>query len=119
LRPPFFDGDWLHAVPDGLRLTVRATPGASRNRIDPPAVGADGAWHLPVKVRAPAVDNAANHAVCELVASWLGVSPRAVSVWRGETSRQKILVIQDASPSAAEALRKRAASLKELSFSRR
>ena len=66
------------------RVEVRVTPGAR----DEAVLGwQDGV--LRVRVRARAEAGQANDAVCRLLAQTLGVPPRAVSIRRGATSRQK------------------------------
>lgn len=68
-------------------LLVRVQPRARRDEI----VGwrADGA--LSVRVTAPPLDGRANAAVGALLAEALGVRPAAVSVIRGERSRDKVV----------------------------
>lgn len=46
---------------------------------------------LKVKIRAPALDGRANDAVCAFLADMLGVPRRAVTLLRGEKSRQKVV----------------------------
>jgi len=66
------------------RVEVRVTPGAR----DEAVLGwQDGV--LRVRARARAEAGQANDAVCRLLAQTLGVPPRAVSIRRGATSRQK------------------------------
>ena len=69
----------------GLRLVVRAHPGASRTSAE-----WDGAV-LHVRVTAHAVEGAANRAVIEAVAHALGVRRSAVSLVSGHRSREKVL----------------------------
>jgi uncharacterized protein YggU (UPF0235/DUF167 family) len=83
-----------------LRLTVRATPKASRNEIA--GRRADGV--LLVRVTAAPEDGRANAAVCALVAKALGVPKGAVRVVRGETARDKVLEVDGADEAAGEAL---------------
>jgi uncharacterized protein YggU (UPF0235/DUF167 family) len=66
---------------------VRVTPKSSSEKI----ALVNGAWK--VWVHAPPVDQAANEAVCKLLANALHVSPSAISVIRGHTSREKTLSI--------------------------
>ncbi|MGD1030651.1 MAG: DUF167 domain-containing protein [Opitutaceae bacterium] len=71
------------------RLQVKVTPNASADRVGP--------WkgdELQMRVRAPAVDGRANEALCELLAAHLGLHSRAVTVFRGGTSRHKLVDIQ-------------------------
>lgn len=83
-----------------VRLIVRATPKAGRNEIA--GRRADGA--LLVHVTAAPEDGKANSAVCALLAKALGVPKSAVRVLRGETSRDKVIEVDDVDGSAVEAL---------------
>ncbi len=69
-------------------LAIRAVPNAPRN-----AVGGwiDGA--LKVKVHAPALEGRANEELCEFLADKLGLPRRAVTLFRGDKSRQKVVRI--------------------------
>ena len=79
------------AVPDGVRLTVRLSPRASRNRIEGIAVGADGKPVLKVRLRAPPVDGAANAALIAFLAAALDMRKADIVIRSGETSRLKQL----------------------------
>jgi len=71
------------------RLQVKVTPNASADRVGP--------WkgdELQMRVRAPAVDGRANEALCKLLAGHLGIHSRTVTVYRGATSRHKLVEIQ-------------------------
>ena len=74
---------------DGTTLRVRVQPRASREAI----LG----WRedaLRLAVTAPPVDGEANEAVRRLLARALGVAPSAVSVVRGERSRDKVVRVE-------------------------
>lgn len=78
-----------------IRVTVRVKPGASRNKVrgsygDPPA--------LVVAVTEPAIDGRASTAVCRALAEALGVSLSKVSIVMGQTSRTKVVEINDDNP---------------------
>ncbi len=69
-------------------VEIRAVPNAPRSEV----VG----WHagaLKVKLHAPPVDGKANEALCDFLAEELGLPRRAVTLLRGDTSRQKVLRI--------------------------
>ena len=70
-------------------------PGASRNKVrgsfgDPPA--------LVVAVSEPAIDGRASTAVCRAIAEAVGVSLSKVSIVMGQTSRTKVVEINDNDP---------------------
>jgi uncharacterized protein len=74
------------ATKDGVRLTVRVAPKASRSRV----VGlADGA--LKVAVAAPPEDGKANAALIDTLAEALGVPRRDVVLAAGAASRRKLV----------------------------
>lgn len=80
-------------------LSLRVVPNASKNEL----VGTQADGRLKVKVAAPPEGGRANKAVCELVAEALDLPKRAVSVERGETSREKTLRISGMDEAAARA----------------
>jgi uncharacterized protein (TIGR00251 family) len=92
---------------EGLRMTVRVKPGASRTRVAG-AYGDDR--QLVVAVNAPPVDGAANDAVVEALADALAVRRRAITIVSGHTARSKVVHI-DSEPSEIEALRARVVAL--------
>jgi len=69
-------------------LAIKAIPNAPRTEI----VGWLGEA-LKIKVHAPPVEGRANEVLCEFLAEALAVPSRAVTVLRGDTSRQKIIRI--------------------------
>jgi uncharacterized protein (TIGR00251 family) len=69
-------------------IAIKAIPNAPRNQI----VGWLGEA-LKVKVHAPPLEGRANDALCEFLAESFGLSRRAVTVLRGDTSRQKTVRI--------------------------
>lgn len=69
-------------------LAIKAIPNAPRSEV----VGWLGEA-LKIKVHAPPVEGRANDALCEFLADELGLPRRAVTVLRGDTSRQKTLRI--------------------------
>jgi uncharacterized protein YggU (UPF0235/DUF167 family) len=75
--------------PDGLDIFVRLTPKSSTDAIESVQTAADGAAYLAVRVRAVPEKGAANAALERLLADWLDVPKRAVSVVAGSTSRLK------------------------------
>ncbi len=79
---------FLQAQPDGVLLSVKVQPRASREEIGEPLGG-----ELRVKVTAPPVDSAANEAVVKLLAKTLGIGRSRVALVRGPTSRHKVFRI--------------------------
>ena len=69
-------------------LAIKAIPNAPRTEV----IGWLGDA-LKVKVHAPPVEGKANDALCEFLADALELPRRAVTVARGDTSRQKLLRI--------------------------
>jgi len=85
--------DWLRLRKDGVELTVRLTPRSSSNKVEGLAASADGAQHLSARVRAVPEKGKANTALEELVAGWLSVPKRDVSIAGGSTSRIKTVMV--------------------------
>lgn len=89
----------LRSTADGVRVSVRVAPRASRDAI----VGVhDGA--LKVALTAPPVEGAANEALVRLLAKALGVPKGAVRLVQGERSRDKVLEIVGVEEAAVRAL---------------
>lgn len=78
----------LRVTRQGIRLTLRVQPRAGRDRV----VGVHGEA-LKLQVAAPPVDGAANAAVVALIAEWLDVPRRAVSLLQGESGRDKVVEV--------------------------
>jgi uncharacterized protein (TIGR00251 family) len=72
--------------PEGALVRLRVQPRAAREAI---AGWQDDA--LRVRVTAPPLDGEANRAVCRLIARALGVAASAVTLVRGERSRDKVV----------------------------
>ena len=69
-------------------LAVKAVPNAPRSEV--------AGWlgdALKIKIHAPALDGRANDALCEFLADALGLPRRAVTLARGDKSRQKLVRI--------------------------
>lgn len=87
-----------------MRLTVRAKPGSrTESVVLLERSGADGVPLLEVRVRAKAVDGAANEAIRKALAEALGVRPAAVELVRGQASRIKHFAV-DVDPDALDSL---------------
>ena len=72
-----------------VTFAVRVAPRASRNQI----VGVEGGA-LKIKLTAPPVEGAANAALVEFVAEWLGVRRSAVSIVSGDRARNKLVQVK-------------------------
>jgi uncharacterized protein len=75
-------------VPVHCTLAIKAIPNAPRSEI----VGWLGEA-LKIKIHAPPVEGRANDALCEFLADALDLPRRAITVLRGDTSRQKVVRI--------------------------
>jgi uncharacterized protein (TIGR00251 family) len=79
------------AVTDGVRVTLRVTPGASRTGFAGLAETAGGGRALKVSVTAIAEDGRANDAVIKLLAKTWRLPKSSLSLIAGVTDRNKIL----------------------------
>ncbi len=84
----------------GIKLAIKATPRASKNEIR--GWTDNSCTELSVRVTVAPTDGKANKAICELVASSIGIAKSKVCVVRGDTSRHKIIEI-DVAPDVYEA----------------
>lgn len=91
---------------DGVTVRVRVTPKSSRDGVDGIETTAQGAA-LKVRVRAVPDKGAANAAVIETLADWLGVPKSTVSLVAGGTSRVKSLAIAGDGAALAARLERR------------
>jgi uncharacterized protein (TIGR00251 family) len=98
-------GEPFAAHPQGVTLAVRLTPKSSRDAVEGIEAGADGRCHVKVRVRALPAEGAANEALTKLLAKWIGVPRRDVSILSGATSRAKIVLVRGDTNELAERLR--------------
>lgn len=77
---------WWSPNEDGITLQVRVTPGAKRTEF----VGVTQD-RLRVRIHAPAVEGKANTELIRFLAGSLGVRRSAVTITRGEHTRDKSL----------------------------
>ncbi len=74
------------------KISLRVHPGAAQNEI----IGfTDGVWR--VRVAAPPVKGKANRKLIAFLSRRLGVSPGALTIISGHTSRNKVVAISGAS----------------------
>ena len=85
--------NFLRAQPDGVLLSVKLQPRASKNEI-----GAPLGDELKIKVTAPPVDAAANEALIELLVEKLDCPRGRVELIRGQTSRHKTIKLHGFKP---------------------
>lgn len=92
----------IQEAPDGLVLSVRVQPRASRSRCDGVVAG-----RLRLRLEAPPVEGAANAACVAFLAESLGVPKRAVALLSGDKAREKRLKVSG----SPEALKDRLGAL--------
>ena len=85
----------IRETPHGLEIRLHVQPRARRSEISGFYSGA-----LKIKVTAPPVDDAANRAVVEFLASRLGISKSKISILSGAKSKDKVLLIKNISADA-------------------
>ena len=96
---------WMRSR-EGVVLRVRVTPKSSKDAVEGLEATPQGPA-LKVRVRAVPDKGAANTAVAETVARWLGVSKGTVSLLSGSTARVKSLAIAGDGASLAAQLERR------------
>jgi uncharacterized protein (TIGR00251 family) len=79
----------VRVTDDGVRIVFTVKPRAREV-----ALGCSSAGGLLLAVTAPPVDGAANAVVIEAFAVLLSVPRRALSITRGETSREKEILVE-------------------------
>jgi hypothetical protein len=80
---------FLREQSGGVCLAIKLQPRATKNEVGE-AMGSE----LKIRVTAPPVDSAANHALLEFLAEKLNCARGAVQLLRGHTSRHKIVFVQ-------------------------
>jgi len=83
---------WFRRTDQGWLISVHAQPGAKKSAV----AGLHGNA-LKIRIAAPPVEGKANEALTAFVAKALGLPRRTVSIVKGESSREKLLLITDAS----------------------
>lgn len=82
-------GPFWKLLPDGIDVSVRATPKGGRDGVDGVREDAAGARWLSVRVSAPPDDGKATKAVAKVLAIYFGVAARDVTLVSGATARLK------------------------------
>jgi hypothetical protein len=90
---------WYRRTNQGWLITVHAQPGAKKSAV----AGLHGEA-LKIRVAAPPVEGKANDALTAFVAKSLGMPRRAVSIVKGESSREKLLLVADTAADPARLL---------------
>lgn len=83
----------VRSAPDGVFLSCRIQPRASKTAIDGPCGNA-----LKIRLTAPPVDGKANAALTAFLAELCNIPKSAVILTSGETSRNKTLFLHGVSP---------------------
>ncbi len=95
------EGSPVTVAGDGVRVALRVTPRARRDRIDGVAADADGKSVLRLSVTAAPEDGKANAAVLKLLAKAWSVPRTALSVASGAAARRKIVHVAGDGPALA------------------
>lgn len=83
----------LRVHPEGCVVSVRAMPNAPRSEVAGTVEDA-----VKIRIKAPPVEGKANKALVEFLAETLGLRRRDVELLRGETGRNKQLLVRGLSP---------------------
>lgn len=86
-----------------VRLTVRVHPGARTDEVGG-RYGTDEPPVLIVRIAAPARGGRANQRLVRVLASALGVPPRAVTIVAGARGRTKVVEVSGADPAVGDRL---------------
>jgi len=90
---------WYRKTKEGWLISVHAQPGAKKSAV----AGLHGEA-LKIRVAAPPVEGKANEALTAFVAKALGVPRRGVSIVKGESAREKLLLVADVAADPARLL---------------
>jgi len=83
----------FRATADGLLVSLRLQPNASRDRVEGLVRLDDGATVLKLRVSAPPEDGKANAALIKLLAKTWKLPKSSLSLVAGQTARRKTLLI--------------------------
>jgi uncharacterized protein (TIGR00251 family) len=83
----------LTTTPSAVRIALRVQPRSAHDRV----AGRHGD-RLKLQVTAPPVEGAANAAVIALVARWIGVPRRTVTIAQGQAGRDKLVEVASDDP---------------------
>ena len=99
LNPPSHLEISQHLATSTVTFTVRVQPRAGRDEVSGIIEGA-----LKIRLRAPALENRANEALCEFLANLLKRPKSAVRILGGDRSRTKRVIIDGVSCQQIESL---------------
>jgi uncharacterized protein (TIGR00251 family) len=85
----------------GVRLAVRAQPGAKKTRITG-TYGEGANAQLKIAVHAPPIEGRANQALIAFLAEFFSVPRARVELVSGELSRSKVFLLRDIARAAVE-----------------
>lgn len=100
------------ALADGVRVRIKLTPKAARDRIDGLADDGDGGRVLKVSVTAVPEDGKANAALIKFLAKLWRVPRTSVDIVQGATDRRKVLFIHGDGQDLAQRLDQWMATIK-------
>jgi len=88
----------------GITISIKLTPKAKREEIGGLIPGEDNTMLLKATVTAPPEDSKANKALIALLAKEWGLPKSAFSLLAGETSRQKVILVEGETAALMERL---------------
>ncbi len=110
--PAPLDRPWRQSG-TSIELRIRLTPKGGRDAVDGTTASPDGPA-LKARVRAAPEDGEANAALIELIAAWLDVPKRNVTLESGHKSRTKMLAISGNAATIEQRLRSNLTALTDL-----
>lgn len=96
----------------GVRVRIRLTPKAARDRVDGLALEADGSHVLKISVTTVPEDGKANLALIKFLSKAWKVPKSSIELVQGATDRRKVLEISGDGPALEEHLTQWMASIK-------
>lgn len=92
--------EFVRSSGEGVLLTLRVSPGAKKSSVE----GAYGDHAIKLKIAAPPVDGKANAETERFLAKLLGLSNSEVSVLRGSSGKDKVVLVKGLKPVEVERL---------------
>ncbi len=90
----------LKQTADGILITLKISPNASKNEIIKTDDG------VKIKITAPPVDGKANKALIEFLSKEFKISKTSIEILRGETSKDKTILFKTTDNGKIEILKK-------------